>query len=88
LPGTEQFHIIMETLDTEEATYIWHLDKDIAVLKNKLSEIDLNINMLRNNGRQTFSESQPQNFTRILHDYSDERKGFIIWKDFLEEILV
>ncbi len=43
--------------------------------------------MIRNNGRQAFLESQPQNFTRILHDYSDERKGFIIWKDFLEEIL-
>jgi hypothetical protein len=88
LPGAEQFHIIMETLNTEEATYIWHLDKNIAVLKNKLSEIDLNINMIRNNGRQAFLESQPQNFSRILHDYSDERKGFIIWKDFLEEILV
>ncbi len=88
LPGAEQFHVIMETLDTEEATYIWHLDKNIAVLKNKLSEIDLNINMIRNNGRQAFLESHPQNFIRILHDYSDERKGFIIWKDFLEEILI
>lgn len=36
----------------------------------------------------TFLENQPQNFTRILHDYSDERKGFVIWKDLLEEVLV
>jgi len=40
------------------------------------------------NGRQAFLESQPQNFTRIVHDYSDERKGFIIWNDLLEEIQV
>jgi len=88
LPGSEQFHIIMETLDTEEATYIWHINKDINLLKNKLKEIDLDINVIRNEGRQAFLESQPQNFTRILHDYTDERKGFIIWKDLLEEVLV
>lgn len=88
LQGTDQFHIVMETLDTEEATYIWHIDKDITLLKNKLKEIDLSINVIRNDGRQVFLESQPQNFTRILHDYTDERKGFVIWKDLLEETLL
>jgi len=88
LQGTEQFHIIMETLDTEEATYIWHIEGDITLLENMLKEIDLSINVIRNNGRQVFLESQPQNFTRILHDYTDERKGFVIWKDLLEETLV
>lgn len=87
LSGAEQFHIVMETLDTEEATYIWHIDKDITLLKYKLKEIDLSINVIRNEGRQIFLESQPQNFTRILHDYIDERKGFVIWKDLLEEVL-
>jgi superfamily II DNA or RNA helicase len=88
LQGTDQFHIVMETLDTEEATYIWHIDKDMTLLKNKLKEIDLSINVIRNDGRQVFLESQPQNFTRILHDYTDERKGFVIWKDLLEETLL
>ena len=88
LPGKEQFHIVMETLDTEEASYIWHIDKDIIAVQNKLKEIDLSINIIRNEGRQAFLESQPQDFTRILHDYSDERKGFVIWKDLLEETLV
>ncbi len=87
LPGNEQFHIVMETLDTEEATNIWHIDNDIVLLKNKLKEIDININIIRNEGRQVFLESQPLNFTRILHDYSDERKGFVIWKDLLEKVL-
>ena len=88
LPGKEQFHIVMETLDTEEATYIWHIGKDIDLLRNKLKEIDFSISIIRNDGRQVFLESQPQNFIRILHDYTDERKGFVIWKDLLEEILI
>jgi superfamily II DNA or RNA helicase len=88
LQGTEQFHIVMETLDTEEATYIWLIERNITLLKNTLKEIDHSINVIRNDGRQVFLESQPQNFTRILHDYTDERKGFVIWKDLLEEVLV
>ena len=88
LSGSEQFHIVMETLDTEEATYIWHIHKDITLLRNKLKEIDLNINTIKIDGRQAFLESQPQNFTRIVHDYSDERKGFVIWKDLVEEVMM
>jgi hypothetical protein len=37
---------------------------------------------------QAFLESQPANFSRILHDYSDEHKGFILWKDLLTERVV
>jgi hypothetical protein len=88
LQGTEQFHIVMETLDTEEASYIWHIERDVTLLRNMLKEIDRSINVIRNDGRQVFLESQPQNFTRILHDYADERKGFVIWKDLLEETLI
>jgi superfamily II DNA or RNA helicase len=88
LQGTEQYHIVMETLDTEEATYIWHIERNITLLRNKLKEIDLCINVIRNEGRQAFLESQPQNFTRIMHDYTEERKGFVIWKDMLEETLI
>jgi hypothetical protein len=88
LQGMEQYHIVTETLDTEEATYIWHIERDITLLKNKLKEINLSINVIRNDGRQVFLEGQPQNFTRILHDYTDERKGFVIWKDLLEETMV
>ena len=88
LSGNQQFHLILETLDTEEATYIWHIEKDIETLKNKLQEIDSQIETIRNKGRQFFLEQGPTNFSRILHDYSDERKGFVIWKDQLEERLV
>lgn len=85
LSGKEQFHIVLETLDTEEATYLWHFPKDKPTLKTNLKEIDEQLSIMRNKGRQVFLEKQPKNFSRILHDYSEEKKGFIIWKDLLEE---
>jgi superfamily II DNA or RNA helicase len=88
LSGQEQFHLVMETLDTREATYIWHIEKDKQELRNQLQVIDRQLNMIRNDGRQAFLESQPVNFSRVFHDYSDEQKGFILWKDSLEERLI
>jgi superfamily II DNA or RNA helicase len=88
LSGQEQFHLVMETLDTREATYIWHIEKNKQELHSQLQVIDRQLNMIRNDGRQSFLESQPLNFSRVLHDYSDEQKGFILWKDLLEERLV
>lgn len=76
---------VMETLNTEEATYIWHIEKNRQLLWQKLRSIDQDLNIIRNKGRQTFIEKQPENFSRLIHDYSDERKGFVIWKDHLEE---
>jgi superfamily II DNA or RNA helicase len=88
LTGKEQFHIVLETLDTEEATYLWHLPKDEPTLKSKLKEIDVQLSIIRNKGRQVFLENQPGNFSRIMHDYTDDKRGFIIWKDLLEEQIV
>ncbi|MBK9732622.1 MAG: DEAD/DEAH box helicase family protein [Chitinophagaceae bacterium] len=85
LTGKEKFHIVLETLDTEEATYLWHFPKDKPTLKIKLKEIDEQLSVIRNKGRQVFLKNQPENFSRVLHDYSDEKKGYIIWKDLLEE---
>lgn len=87
LTGTQQFHIVLETLDTEEATYIWHFDKEMLMLPANLRAIDQDLNIIRNKGRQIFLDNQPVNFSRIHHDYSDEQKGFIIWKDMVEERL-
>ncbi len=87
LAGEQCFHVVMETLDTEEATYIWHIQKDMEELKLLLNNIDEQLNIIRNKGRQAFLSAPPDNFSRIIHDYSDERKGFIIWKGLLEERL-
>lgn len=88
LKGKEQYHIVMETLDTEEATYIWHLENDKQLLVSKLKEIDQDLNTIRNQGKQLFLETLRENFSRIVHNYSDERKGFVIWKDVLEERII
>lgn len=88
LIGTEQYHIVVETLDTEEATYVWHIDKNRQLLPQKLRMINQDLNIIRNEGRQVFLEKQPKNFSKLTHDYSNERKGFIIWKDLLEERLL
>lgn len=88
LAGERNYHIILETLDTEEATYIWHTDKNKSVLIDTIKHIDKEINIIREKGRQAYLETSPQNFSRIVHDYSDTNKGFIIWKGQLEERLV
>jgi len=85
LTGRTHFHIVLETLDTEEATYIWHIVKDKKKLKTELNEIDRQLNIIRNEGRQVFLETLPDNFSRIVHDYSDNKKGFVVWKDALDE---
>jgi SUMO ligase MMS21 Smc5/6 complex component len=87
LSGDQPFHIL-QTLYTEEATYLWHTNKTKQALINKVKEIGQQLNIIRNKGRQVFLETKPDNFSRILHDYSGEKKRFIIWKDLLEEQIV
>ena len=88
LESSEQFYIVLETLDTEEASYLWHFPKAVSDLPSRLKEIDRYLDIIRKRGRQAFLMAPPENFSRILHDYSDSQKGFILWKDILEERLV
>lgn len=88
LAGEQNYHIILETLDTEEATYIWHTEKNKSVLIDTLKRIDTELTIIREKGRQVYLETSPQNFSRIVHDYSDNNKGFIIWKGLLDERMV
>jgi len=87
LAGHEQYHLILETLDTEEATYIWHVSKNKSDLREALRKIDDDIHIIRQHGRQYFLDTNPPSFSRIMHDYSDEKKGFVVWRDMLEERL-
>lgn len=86
--GEKKYHIILETLDTEEATYIWHIDKNKSLLIETIKQIDVQLSIIRKKGRQTYLKTNPQNFSRIVHDYSRNTKGFIIWKGQLEERLI
>ncbi len=88
LAGQQQYHVIWETLDTEEATYIWHVEKNKGILRNTLKHIEGELGSIRTKGRQVFLENVRSNFSRILHDYIDSKKGFILWRDALEERLV
>ena len=69
LAGERQFHIILETLDTEEATYLWHTDKNKQSLISKVKGIGQQLSIIRNKGRQAFIDTNPGNFSRVLHDY-------------------
>jgi superfamily II DNA or RNA helicase len=86
--GEKKYHIVLETLDTEEATYIWHLEKSKSLLIDTIKQIDTELTIIRENGRQSYLETNPQNFSRIVHDYSGNTKGFMIWKGQLEERLI
>ena len=44
--------------------------------------------MIRLKGRNEFIKLNPQDFSSIIHDYSGERKGFILWRDALDGQLV
>ncbi|SEP08967.1 hypothetical protein SAMN05192574_12172 [Mucilaginibacter gossypiicola] len=86
LSGNNQYHLVWETLDTEEATYIWHIEMSTYELELSIKRIDGLLGQIRIKGRQQYLETNPDHFSRIVHDYSDD-KGFIIWKDLLEEKL-
>jgi len=87
ISGKFQHHIILETLNTEEATYVWHIVKKSSDINLQLNLINDDLNIIQVKGRQHFLEKQPDNFSRIIHDYSDSKKGYIVWRDTLEMML-
>ena len=88
LEGQQKYHVVLETLDTKEATYVWHLSKQNVLFKEELVQINKKLNWIRNNGRQSFLETKSVNFSRVIHDYSEDEKGFYKWKNALEERLI
>lgn len=87
LKGQQKFHIVLETIDTKEATYVWHLSKETFLFNKELQFINQKLNWIRNNGRLSFLESKRESFSKIIHDYSEDKKGFYRWKNALEERL-
>ncbi len=87
LAGEKKYHIIWKTLDSEDAIYIWHTDRTRDSLRITLGEIEIKIRDIKKNGRQTFLEKEDANFSKVVHDYSDPKKGYVAWKGALEEKL-
>jgi len=86
--GDQHYHIIWETLDTEEATYLWHIDKDLAMLKLTLMKIEQIIHTVRVQGKTAYLNSnETDRFRRIYHDYSMVKEGFLRWKAELDTYL-
>lgn len=81
LTGIKQYYIVLETLDLEEATYIWRTEKNNLTLIEAVKGNDNQINIIREIERLAFLVSSPDNFIGILHDYSDKSNGFVLWKN-------
>lgn len=88
IEGEKMFHIIWETLDTEEASYIWHVEKNKEKLKLKLNQIEDIINIIKVQGKTAYINSKDENYHRIYHDYSEIVDGFVKWKSEIESFLI
>jgi hypothetical protein len=74
LSGENKYQVIWETLDTEEATYIWHVEKSREVLRNTLTVVESVIGEIKRNGRERFSEKERGNFSRVYMTIPRRRK--------------
>ncbi len=88
IEGHQNNHIIWETLDTEEATYIWYLDRDISIIPTALKKIDGIMSGMKIYGKNTYISTNNDRFIRLIHDYKDIDGGFVKWKGQLEHILI
>ena len=87
IQGDRNYHIIWETLDTEEATYVWHITKDLNVLKLTLQKLEDIFKVIKVQGKTAYINTADEPFRRIYHDYSELVDGFVKWKGELENIL-
>ena len=88
LAGESKYHLVWETLNSEEATYIWHFGKTTEALRAGLKEVDAVLKEIKETGKQDYLKKDHANFSRIMHDYSDAKSGFVIWKGMLEMQLI
>ena len=87
LAGDKKYHLVWETLNSEEATYIWYFEKSMDALRQGLKEIELILNEIKATSKQDYLRKEHDNFSRVIHDYADVKSGFIAWKGMLEEKL-
>jgi superfamily II DNA or RNA helicase len=87
LAGDKKYHLVWETLNSEEATYIWHFEKSMDALRQGLKEIELILNKIKATSKQEYLKKDHDNFSRIMHDYTDPKSGFVAWKGMLEKRL-
>ncbi len=86
IEGVENYYFVWETLNTEEATYIWIENKDKK--KESLEKIIERINLIKTEGKITYINKGNENFKRIFHDYSEHIDGFEKWKNEIKQIIL
>ncbi|WP_304067899.1 hypothetical protein [Pedobacter glucosidilyticus] len=87
IEGEKHYHFIWETLNTKEATYIWHVSKDPKLLNMRIERLENILNFIKVNGKTAYISTEEDPFIRIEHDYSAIKDGFIKWKSKIESIL-
>ncbi|MBY0481563.1 MAG: DEAD/DEAH box helicase [Chitinophagaceae bacterium] len=88
LIGEKKYHIVWETLNSEEATYIWHFEKSMDALRKGLKEIEIILNDIKATSKLDYLRKEHDNFSRVIHDYADVKSGFTVWRGVLEEKLI
>lgn len=86
ISGEEQFHLLWETLDTKEATYVWHSKKEKQNLPAFLNKVEEAIKSIKAHGKRNYISSSEDDYSRIHHDYRDDTYGFLKWKGEIEII--
>jgi len=87
IQGERNYHIVWETLNTAEATYIWSIEKAPDVLKSTLKQLEDIMNLIKFKGRTAYLIMEEDSFSRVYHDYTEPADGFVKWKIEIERIL-
>lgn len=89
LRGEQDCHLVWETYETEEATYIWKLTtRDRVLLHQEMSDLLETIKSLRKSNKLAYIRSHPAGLTRLVHDYSQADGGLEKWKEALREAIM
>jgi len=88
LVGAQHFHIVWETLDTTEATYIWRVAKDDNTASEFVKDTHAIIHRILRDGKSEYISEKEKNFTRVLHDYTSIQMGFNMWKQGVEMVIL
>lgn len=87
LEGDRRYYFVLEAYDQALATYVWESGKYDGAIQAKLEELQKLMVGFRNSSRLDYRRSNPEGFSFIEHDYSDEIVGFQKWQDNLTKII-
>lgn len=88
IDSEKYYYFIWETVNTEEATYIWVTNNNPNKLKEEFGKIKSKLKEIMSDGKRDYLIKNQKHFRRIIHNYSDLRNGFNEWKNKLEKLIV